>query len=85
MSDSCFVLRYRNTWTKLLELQILSYSCRLLFGLEFAFLVWWTPKVKHEGGFPVYYYVVVLLSYALHQVTYTVWEAKGNRRAFHIS
>ncbi|KAF1402158.1 Acetyl-coenzyme A transporter 1, partial [Spheniscus mendiculus] len=42
---------------------------RLLLGLEFAFLVWWTPKVKQEGGFPVYYYIVVLLSYALHQVT----------------
>ncbi|XP_025913579.1 acetyl-coenzyme A transporter 1 isoform X2 [Apteryx rowi] len=41
---------------------------RLLLGLEFAFLVWWTPKVKHEGGFPVYYYAVVLLSYALHQI-----------------
>lgn len=46
----------------------LSYSCRLLLGLEFAFLVWWTPRVRHEGGFPIYYYVVVLLSYALHQV-----------------
>lgn len=59
----------------------LSYSCRLLLGLEFAFLVWWTPKVKHEGGFPVYYYVVVLLSYALHQVTLRVGrEGKGTCR-----
>ncbi|XP_040469374.1 acetyl-coenzyme A transporter 1 isoform X2 [Falco naumanni] len=49
---------------------------RLLLGLEFAFLVWWTPKVKHEGGFPVYYYVVVLLSYALHQITlYSMYVA----------
>ncbi|XP_058406442.1 acetyl-coenzyme A transporter 1 isoform X1 [Diceros bicornis minor] len=42
---------------------------RLLLGLEYALLVWWTPKVEHQGGFPVYYYIVVLLSYALHQVT----------------
>uniref|UniRef100_A0A8C3DSG6 Uncharacterized protein n=2 Tax=Corvus moneduloides TaxID=1196302 RepID=A0A8C3DSG6_CORMO len=42
---------------------------RLLLGLEFAFLVWWAPKVKQEGGFPVYYYAVVVLSYALHQTT----------------
>ncbi|KYO34003.1 acetyl-coenzyme A transporter 1 [Alligator mississippiensis] len=49
---------------------------RLLLGLEFAFLVWWTPKVKHEGGFPTYYYIVVLLSYALHQVTlYSMYVA----------
>ncbi|CAK6441967.1 unnamed protein product [Pipistrellus nathusii] len=42
---------------------------RLLLGLEFALLVWWTPKVEHQGGFPIYYYFVLLLSYALHQVT----------------
>ncbi|KAG3270852.1 solute carrier family 33 member 1, transcript variant X2 [Ictidomys tridecemlineatus] len=42
---------------------------RLLLGLEYALLVWWTPKVEHQGGFPLYYYVIVLLSYALHQIT----------------
>ncbi|KAG8512525.1 Acetyl-coenzyme A transporter 1, partial [Galemys pyrenaicus] len=42
---------------------------RLLLGLEYALLVWWTPKVEHQGGFPLYYYATVLLSYALHQVT----------------
>uniref|UniRef100_A0A8C2U6V9 Acetyl-coenzyme A transporter 1 n=1 Tax=Coturnix japonica TaxID=93934 RepID=A0A8C2U6V9_COTJA len=49
---------------------------RLLLGLEFAFLVWWTPRVRHEGGFPIYYYVVVLLSYALHQISlYSMYVA----------
>uniref|UniRef100_A0A8C3T3E2 Acetyl-coenzyme A transporter 1 n=1 Tax=Chelydra serpentina TaxID=8475 RepID=A0A8C3T3E2_CHESE len=49
---------------------------RLLIGLEFALLVWWTPKVQHEGGFPIYYYIVVLLSYALHQITlYSMYVA----------
>lgn len=43
--------------------------CRLLIGLEYALLVWWTPSVKQEDGFPVYYYAVVLLSYAVHQVS----------------
>lgn len=42
---------------------------RLLIGLEYALLVWWTPNVKQEDGFPVYYYAVVLLSYAVHQVS----------------
>lgn len=37
-------------------------------GLEYALLVWWTPSVKQEGGFPVYYYATILLSYAVHQV-----------------
>uniref|UniRef100_A0A1W7RJT0 Acetyl-coenzyme A transporter 1 n=1 Tax=Agkistrodon contortrix contortrix TaxID=8713 RepID=A0A1W7RJT0_AGKCO len=49
---------------------------RLLFGLEFALLVWWTPRVKYEGGFPIYYYIILLLSYALHQVTvYSMYVA----------
>ncbi|KAM6443103.1 acetyl-coenzyme A transporter 1 [Liasis olivaceus] len=49
---------------------------RLLFGLEFALLFWWTPKVKYEGGFPIYYYIILLLSYALHQVTvYSMYVA----------
>lgn len=46
--------------------------CRLLIGLEYALLVWWTPSVKQEDGFPVYYYAVVLLSYAVHQVSLLV-------------
>ncbi|GAA6065966.1 acetyl-coenzyme A transporter 1, partial [Tachysurus ichikawai] len=45
-----------------------AFPFRLLIGLEYALLVWWTPSVKQEGGFPVYYYAVVLLSYAVHQV-----------------
>ncbi|XP_074046898.1 acetyl-coenzyme A transporter 1 [Macrotis lagotis] len=42
---------------------------RLLLGLEYALMVWWTPKVAYQGGFPIYYYIIVLLSYALHQIT----------------
>uniref|UniRef100_A0A3Q3QIL4 Acetyl-coenzyme A transporter 1 n=1 Tax=Monopterus albus TaxID=43700 RepID=A0A3Q3QIL4_MONAL len=53
-----------------------AFPFRLLIGLEFALLVWWTPSVKQEGGFPVYYYVIVLLSYALHQVSlYSMYVA----------
>lgn len=49
---------------------LLVCGCRLLIGLEYALLVWWTPSVKQEGGFPVYYYAIVLLSYAVHQVCF---------------
>ncbi|KAM8853317.1 acetyl-coenzyme A transporter 1 [Synchiropus picturatus] len=53
-----------------------AFPCRLLIGLLFALLVWWTPSVKHEGGFPLYYFAVVLLSYAVHQVAlYSMYVA----------
>ncbi|XP_028650335.1 acetyl-coenzyme A transporter 1 [Erpetoichthys calabaricus] len=53
-----------------------AFPFRLLMGLEFALLVWWTPNVKQEGGFPAYYYLVVLLSYAIHQVAvYSMYVA----------
>uniref|UniRef100_A0A671M863 Acetyl-coenzyme A transporter 1 n=1 Tax=Sinocyclocheilus anshuiensis TaxID=1608454 RepID=A0A671M863_9TELE len=46
-----------------------AFPFRLLIGLEYALLVWWTPSVRQEQGFPVCYYAVVLLSYAVHQVS----------------
>ncbi|XP_061637724.1 acetyl-coenzyme A transporter 1 isoform X2 [Phyllopteryx taeniolatus] len=53
-----------------------AFPLRLIIGLEFALLVWWTPSVKQEEGFSVYYYGVVLLSYAVHQVTlYSMYVA----------
>ncbi|XP_037346932.2 acetyl-coenzyme A transporter 1 [Pungitius pungitius] len=53
-----------------------AFPFRLLIGLGYALLVWWTPSVKHEGGFPLYYYAIVLLSYALHQVAlYSMYVA----------
>ncbi|XP_066541664.1 acetyl-coenzyme A transporter 1 [Hoplias malabaricus] len=53
-----------------------AFPFRLLIGLEYALLVWWTPSVKHDEGFPVYYYGVVLLSYAVHQVAlYSMYVA----------
>ncbi|KAM9317886.1 acetyl-coenzyme A transporter 1 [Pholidichthys leucotaenia] len=53
-----------------------AFPFRLLIGLEYALLVWWTPSVKQGGGFPVYYYAIVLLSYALHQVAlYSMYVA----------
>ncbi|KAK9959147.1 hypothetical protein ABG768_011226 [Culter alburnus] len=53
-----------------------AFPFRLLIGLEYALLVWWTPSVRQEEGFPLYYYAVVLLSYALHQVAlYSMYVA----------
>ncbi|XP_012730281.2 acetyl-coenzyme A transporter 1 [Fundulus heteroclitus] len=53
-----------------------AFPFRLLIGLEYALLVWWTPSVKQEGGFPLYYYAIVFFSYALHQVAlYSMYVA----------
>ncbi|XP_039987459.1 acetyl-coenzyme A transporter 1 [Xiphias gladius] len=53
-----------------------AFPFRLLIGLEYALLVWWTSSIKQEGGFPVYYYAIVLLSYAVHQVAlYSMYVA----------
>ncbi|XP_077421937.1 acetyl-coenzyme A transporter 1 [Vanacampus margaritifer] len=53
-----------------------AFPLRLIIGLEFALLVAWTPSVRQEEGFPVYYYGVVLLSYAVHQVAlYSMYVA----------
>uniref|UniRef100_A0A667ZDH2 Acetyl-coenzyme A transporter 1 n=1 Tax=Myripristis murdjan TaxID=586833 RepID=A0A667ZDH2_9TELE len=53
-----------------------AFPFRLLIGLGYALLVWWTPSVKEDGVFPVYYYAIVLLSYALHQVAlYSMYVA----------
>ncbi|XP_076001533.1 acetyl-coenzyme A transporter 1 [Genypterus blacodes] len=53
-----------------------AFPFRLLIGLGYALLVWWTPSVKQDGGFPVYYYAIVLLSYAVHQVAlYSMYVA----------
>lgn len=43
---------------------------RLLFGLVAAALVWWTPTMHlGHGEFPLTYYLVLLFSYAFHQIT----------------
>ncbi|KAM9441823.1 acetyl-coenzyme A transporter 1 isoform 1-T6 [Salvelinus alpinus] len=53
-----------------------AFPFRLLIGLGYAVLVWWTPSLKQEGGFPLYYYTIVLFSYALHQVAlYSMYVA----------
>ena len=38
-------------------------------GVEFAFIVWITPKMQlSDGSFPASYYALVLISYCFHQV-----------------
>ncbi|XP_068173538.1 acetyl-coenzyme A transporter 1 [Antennarius striatus] len=59
-----------------LDVFYIAFPFRLLIGLEYALLVWWTPSVKQDGGYPAYYFAIVLLSYMLHQVAvYSMYVA----------
>ncbi|XP_011501252.1 PREDICTED: acetyl-coenzyme A transporter 1 [Ceratosolen solmsi marchali] len=41
---------------------------RLLFGLVAAFLVWITPYFIRNGEVPVYYFILLVILYFLHQI-----------------
>lgn len=60
-----------------LDLLIKAYPWRLMFGLIFPLVVYWTPSVKLEDEtFPFYYYLVLLVVYGLHQITvYSIFVA----------
>jgi hypothetical protein len=46
---------------------------RLMFGFIYAGLVWITPQFQSsDGQFPFYYYLMVVIIYAIHQVLSTV-------------
>jgi PAT family acetyl-CoA transporter-like MFS transporter 1 len=51
---------------------------RLLIGLLFMGIVWWAPLTKiSEGKYPLYFFLVVLLVYSMHQVTlYSMFVAQ---------
>eukprot|EP00731_Ephydatia_muelleri_P014852 Em0008g572a len=51
-----------------LDLFTKSYFPRLVFGLAYAALVLWTPHVGVQGQFPLYYYGVVVVATAIHQI-----------------
>lgn len=65
-----------------LDLLIKAYPFRLLFGFIFPLIVYWTPMVKLEDGtFPFYYYLVLIVVYAFHQIT--VYSIFVSLMAFH--
>nr|CAD7447878.1 unnamed protein product [Timema bartmani] len=54
---------------KPMDIYLKAYPYRLLFGLVAAFLVWVTPFLISDGIVPLYYYILLIVSYAFHQVT----------------
>ena len=52
-----------------LDVFLKAYPWRLGFGFVFSVLLHWTYMVKRgDGTFPVYYYIILLVIYAFHQV-----------------
>jgi len=69
------ISRY-TTGPRPLDVFKLAIPFRLCFGLVFAVLVYWTSFVRAEGEeeFPLYYFVVILVIYGLHQIaTYSMF------------
>lgn len=65
-----------------LDVFLRAYPPRLLLGLVFMFLLSWTYRVKNpDGTFPLYYYAVIVIVYAVHQVT--VYSIFVSLMAFH--
>uniref|UniRef100_A0A023GL28 Putative acetyl-coa transporter n=1 Tax=Amblyomma triste TaxID=251400 RepID=A0A023GL28_AMBTT len=53
-----------------LDIFLKAYAPRLLLGLVFMLVLKWTYHVKNpDGTFPFYYYAVIVIIYAVHQVT----------------
>lgn len=71
-----FISRYTGGPTPL-KIYVKAYPIRCVLGILFSVLILWTPTVKlADGTFPIYYYVVILIAYALHQGTvYCVYVA----------
>lgn len=59
-----------------LNVYISAFPYRLLFGIIVAGLVWITPAVIQNGNVPWYYYIALLVTYALHQIAvYSMYVA----------
>ena len=62
------ISRY-TTGPKPMDIFLKAFPCRLIMGLVFAGVVYVTPSFKNtDGSFPLYFYVGVVIIYALHQV-----------------
>lgn len=55
-----------------MDVALFAMPFRLLMGIVFALCVWWAHHVRAPGqvDFPLYFYVTIVLFYALHQVIY---------------
>ncbi|KAL3862609.1 hypothetical protein ACJMK2_008565 [Sinanodonta woodiana] len=65
-----------------LDIFLKAMPFRILLGLLYVFIVWLSSRVQETAGhFPLYFYGLILASYALHQVT--VYGMFVSQVAFH--
>lgn len=59
-----------------LDVFLKAYPFRLGFGVLFAGLLWWTKMLHVQGALPFYYFAVITVAYAAHQITvYSIYVA----------
>ena len=51
-----------------MDIYLRAYLPRVAMSVVFAVLVWLTPHLLSNGEFPFYYYIVIALVFAVHQV-----------------
>ena len=53
-----------------MDIFIKGFPFRHAMGIVFAVFVWWTSVVSKEtdGEFPLYYYIVIIILFLIHQV-----------------
>ncbi|CAF1077243.1 unnamed protein product [Adineta steineri] len=63
-----FIAKY-TTGPKPLNILIISYPFRLLFGIVLAVFVYYTPPFQNtDKSFPWYYYLIAIIVYSIHQI-----------------
>ena len=57
-----------------MDVYLQAYLPRLVMSVVFAAIVWITPYLGNNGEFPIFYYIIIVVVFGLHQVqcTYTV-------------
>ncbi|XP_008550015.1 acetyl-coenzyme A transporter 1 [Microplitis demolitor] len=67
---SCVVSKY-TSGPRPMDIYLKAMPWRLAFGLVATFLVWITPSFVTNGEVPLYYVIIIVLLYAIHQVAAT--------------
>jgi len=52
-----------------MDIFIKAYIPRVLMGIAFAVIIYWTGQIGKNGQFPTYYYVVIVSVFLIQQVS----------------
>jgi hypothetical protein len=51
-----------------MDVYMKAYGPRVIMGIFFAGIIWWTSQFGKGGEFPIYYYVILIAIFLMHQV-----------------